>query len=64
MTSEELRAALGKLGWSNREFARRVGRTEVTTSRWKHDRLDIPAVIGEYVKVCLLAKNAGLSLPD
>ncbi len=64
MTGEELRAALVELGWSNREFARRVHRTEVTTSRWKHDVLDIPAVIGKYVKVCLLAKDAGLDLPD
>ncbi len=64
MTGKELRATLAELGWSNRQFARRVGRTEVTTSRWKHDKLDIPAVIGEYVKVCLLAKNAGLSLPE
>lgn len=55
MTSEELRAALIKLGWSQVRLARRLGVAPDTVIRWTNGRTPTPQYVAEYLRVVNLA---------
>ncbi|WP_232459096.1 helix-turn-helix domain-containing protein [Burkholderia ubonensis] len=56
MKPAQFSQALATLGWSQAEFARRTGVTDVTVSRWANGRT-IPPWVPEYLRVLLLAKE-------
>lgn len=56
MKTAQFSHALGTLGWSQAEFARRTGVTAVTVSRWMGGR-KMPPWVAEYLRVMLLAKE-------
>ncbi len=57
MNSIDLKAALSNLGWSQKNFASRLGCDEDTVSRWSTGKTDVPAHVAEYIRVVLLAKE-------
>lgn len=51
MTSNELRAELTALGWTQRRLADRLGVDPDTVSRWTNGRTAVPAYVAEYLRV-------------
>lgn len=55
MTPAELDEALSRLGWSKAELCRRLGLHRNAPSRWREG---VPRYVSEYLRVCLLLKEA------
>ena len=51
MTSNELRAELAALRWTQKRLADRLGVDPDTVSRWTNGRTDVPAYVAEYLRV-------------
>ncbi|ACR15031.1 putative transcriptional regulator [Burkholderia phage BcepIL02] len=60
MTSNELRATLAELGWTQKRLAERLGVDPDTVSRWTNGRTggtgtgSVPAYVAEYLRVVML----------
>lgn len=57
MGREEFQEALETLGWRQYEFARRLGVTDETVSRWMNGRLSIPRYVAAYLEAMLIIKR-------
>lgn len=57
MKAADFSFSLGKLGWSQAEFARRTGVTPVTVSRWATEARPLPKWVPEYLRVLILARE-------
>lgn len=64
MTGDELRAALGRLGWSGAELARRQGRGANAVSAWVTGKRPVPDHIIEYLRVMEQAREAQEALAN
>lgn len=53
MTAEELRHALGALGWKQSELARRVGVGDTTVSRWIGGDPPVPEPVAAYLGLAM-----------
>lgn len=53
MTAEELKEALGTLGWKQSELARRVGVGDTTVSRWIGGDPSVPEPVAAYLGLAL-----------
>jgi hypothetical protein len=51
----DLEHTLSQLGWTKAELCRRLGLSKDAPRRWKSGP---PAYVREYLRVCLLAKQA------
>jgi transcriptional regulator with XRE-family HTH domain len=56
MTSNQFRAALKRLGLSQRGFAKLVGYDERTSRKWALDEAAVPACIGILLRLMLAGK--------
>lgn len=51
MTSNELRAELSALGWTQKRLADRLGVEPDTVGRWANGRTPVPGYVVEYLRV-------------
>jgi len=51
MASDQFKDALRLVGWTQRQFAGRMGVDEATVSRWASGRLPVPQYVAEYMRV-------------
>ncbi|MGU7773707.1 helix-turn-helix domain-containing protein [Burkholderia sp. MR1-5-21] len=57
MKAQDFSRSLSVLGWSQAEFARRLGVDPTTVSRWIGNS-KFPKWVGEYLRLALLVKTA------
>jgi transcriptional regulator with XRE-family HTH domain len=57
MKTADFSRSLAMLGWSQAEFARRLGVDPTTVSRWVSAQ-KFPVWVGEYLKLAVLVKTA------
>jgi transcriptional regulator with XRE-family HTH domain len=57
MKTSDFSHSLAALGWSQAEFARRLGVDPTTVSRWVR-RSRFPKWVGEYLRLAVLMKTA------
>ncbi|MDF0506554.1 helix-turn-helix transcriptional regulator [Burkholderia cenocepacia] len=57
MKAQDFSRSLGVLGWSQAEFARRLGVDPTTVSRWV-SASRFPKWAGEYLRLAVLVKTA------
>ena len=59
MTPKEFKSRLTILGWKQREFAKKLGVTEESVSRWANGKQPIPEYVVAYVEaVCSIKRIA------
>lgn len=56
MTGAEMDAALAVLGMSRREFARQIGRNQVTVVRWAQSQ--VPEAVAEWLRRAVAWREA------
>ncbi|AAQ54977.1 transcriptional regulator [Burkholderia phage Bcep22] len=70
MTSNELRATLAELGWTQKRLAERLGVDPDTVSRWTNDRTGgtgkggVPAYVAEYLRVVSIVVRFASKVSD
>lgn len=57
MNADQLKDQLKRLGWSQRELARRFDCDPDTVNRWATGRVPVPGHVVEYLRVMLLARQ-------
>ena len=53
MTLDEFEAALAELNWKAADFCRITGLHRNTPSRWRHDAVEPPRWVGNYLRLTL-----------